>query len=308
MENILLAIIIPAYKAQFLEMALSSLSHQTNKDFRVYIGDDHSPYDLLSVARKFENEYPIIYRRFDKNQGSVSLVKQWTRSIGLSADEPYIWLFGDDDVAEPNCVEMFYKCIKEDPRAGLFRFSIKTINASGSVINNGSEIPASESAIEFISQRMNFQIQSSLSQYIFHRSLFRKSGFPDFPHGWCADDAMVVEYSSPGKIRGIPGAAVHWRISSENISGDNRLKEDKLAACSLYKDWLTRRFPDMDSLRKREIRYWFFRSHLILKLNPFSLRRYNRIVKDYFQSLHFRGLLFLVSDSFRVFTLMLRKS
>ena len=38
-----LAIIIPAYKATFLEQTLSSISMQTNHSFHVYVGDDASP-------------------------------------------------------------------------------------------------------------------------------------------------------------------------------------------------------------------------------------------------------------------------
>ena len=41
-----LAIIIPAYKAAYLDRTLDSLSQQTDKEFSIYIGDDNSPYDL----------------------------------------------------------------------------------------------------------------------------------------------------------------------------------------------------------------------------------------------------------------------
>ena len=39
----MLAIIIPYYKIVFFEETLKSLSEQTDKRFKVYIGDDASP-------------------------------------------------------------------------------------------------------------------------------------------------------------------------------------------------------------------------------------------------------------------------
>ena len=41
----MLAIIIPFYKLTFFEENLHSLAIQTDKRFKVYIGDDSSPYD-----------------------------------------------------------------------------------------------------------------------------------------------------------------------------------------------------------------------------------------------------------------------
>lgn len=51
-----LAIIIPAYKENFLFETLQSLANQTNKDFNVYVGDDCSPYDLQSIVSRFEDD------------------------------------------------------------------------------------------------------------------------------------------------------------------------------------------------------------------------------------------------------------
>ena len=47
-----LAIIIPAYKPDYLEETLESLTKQTNKDFKIYIGDDASPFYLENIVVK----------------------------------------------------------------------------------------------------------------------------------------------------------------------------------------------------------------------------------------------------------------
>ena len=48
-----LAIIIPAYKPDYLEETLESLTKQTNKDFKIYIGDDASPFYLENIVELF---------------------------------------------------------------------------------------------------------------------------------------------------------------------------------------------------------------------------------------------------------------
>ena len=99
-----LAIIIPAYKATFLPAALDSIAMQTCKDFTLYVGDDCSPEPIGSIVEQYRDKIDLVYQRFDTNLGSKDLVAQWERCIAMSRDEPYIWLFSDDDVMEPNCV------------------------------------------------------------------------------------------------------------------------------------------------------------------------------------------------------------
>ena len=50
----MLAIVIPFFKLTFFEETLQSLSTQTDKRFKVYIGDDASPEDCTALLQKFE--------------------------------------------------------------------------------------------------------------------------------------------------------------------------------------------------------------------------------------------------------------
>src|SRR5690349_7148370 len=104
-----LAVIIPAYKLAFFDKALSSLAYQTNKNFTVYIGDDCSPEDLEEITEKYKSQLDIHYTRFKNNIGAKYLVYHWNRCIQLTRGEPWLWLFSDDDIADANCVETFYR-------------------------------------------------------------------------------------------------------------------------------------------------------------------------------------------------------
>ena len=54
-----LAIVIPAYKSDFLYQTLDSFAQQSNKNFTLYVGDDYSPFDLESIVRRFQDKMEI---------------------------------------------------------------------------------------------------------------------------------------------------------------------------------------------------------------------------------------------------------
>ena len=127
-----LAIIIPAYKAAFLPAALDSIAMQTCKDFTLYVGDDCSPEPISDIVEQYRDKIELVYQRFDTNLGGKDLVAQWERCIAMSQDEPYIWLFSDDDLMEPNCVEGLLNQIEKTEGAyDVYHFNVDIINERG---------------------------------------------------------------------------------------------------------------------------------------------------------------------------------
>ena len=122
-----LAIVIPAYKATFLPVALDSIAMQTCKDFTLYVGDDCSPEPIGSIVEQYKDKVNLVYQRFDTNLGGKDLVAQWERCIAMSREEPYIWLFSDDDVMEPSCVEELLRQIeKTEGYYDVYHFNVDT--------------------------------------------------------------------------------------------------------------------------------------------------------------------------------------
>ena len=136
-----LAIVIPAYKATFLAAALDSIAAQTCQDFTLYIGDDCSPHQLGEIVERYRNKINLVYKRFDTNLGGKDLVAQWERCIDMSQDEEWIWLFSDDDVMEPQCVEEFYKTIMDNPQTGLVHFDICRLDDATAIVTPLSVYP-----------------------------------------------------------------------------------------------------------------------------------------------------------------------
>jgi glycosyltransferase involved in cell wall biosynthesis len=234
-----LAIVIPAYKKGYLHETLKSLSLQTNKNFRVYIGDDNSPEDIGSVVRCFEGQFDFVYQRFDDNLGGKDLVAQWERCIALTQDENWIWLFSDDDYMDPTCVEDFYKCKLVNAQPNLFRFNTTIVDENANHLRS-CIFPPLVSSDFLLVNRLRGRIDVFAVEYIFSRDVYEKSGgFQNFDLAWGSDTATWMKFGING-ICTIPSSHVFWRKSNENITGRKEDKKTiirKLQASNMFLMW-----------------------------------------------------------------------
>lgn len=218
-----LAIIIPAYKVDFLPETLESLANQTCKNFNVYIGDDCSPYDIKSIVEKYSGKMSITYHRFDSNIGGKNLVAQWERCIRLSHRESWIWLFSDDDILEPQCVDLFYKTLEKTmSHYDVYHFDVLGINALSKIITTPRSYPQIYSSYGFYCDKMKGRVLSFVVENIFSRSIWeRTGGFQNFDLAWGSDTASWVKFMQFTGMYTINEAHVRWRSSDLNISPNN---------------------------------------------------------------------------------------
>jgi glycosyltransferase involved in cell wall biosynthesis len=289
-----LAVVIPAYKARFLRRALESIAQQTNKRFKVYVGDDASPENIEQICDDFSHRLELRYTGFEKNLGSTSLVQHWNRCVNMSS-EPCIWLFCDDDLMEPNCVEMFYQTNdRENRQHRVLRFNTLTIDDTDHVIRINPPHPLTESGIRFIYHRLKGERLSYLSEYIFAREAFiENSGMIDFPLAWCSDDASWLAYSKGGEILTIQEAQVHWRRGAFNITPSGaRNQIAKMEAAFEFVGWLSN-FLDVNGTGNQQLsretmqallKAWFIRQLRgvapIGALNYLKFARYAKSVTE----------------------------
>jgi len=220
-----LAIIIPAYKETFLRETLESIAAQTDKRFTLYIGDDCSPHDLKSIIDDFQDKINIVYHRFDSNLGGKDLVAHWERCIALSKDEKYIWLFSDDDIMEPRCVESFYNIPEETRNSHLIHFNIKVIDdLDGGRIKPATKFPHLLKAGQFLENKLRGRIISFVVEFIFTRQLYNETGgFQNFDLAWGSDFMTWLKMAAACE-NGIYTVSdgeencVLWRRSDQNIS------------------------------------------------------------------------------------------
>lgn len=267
MNKIKLAIIIPAYKANFFEQALSSIANQTNRNFCVYIGDDCSPDNLEEIVNKFRNSIKIIYHKYDKNLGNSNLVLHWNRCISMSTIEEWIWLFSDDDLMAPDCVEKFYKTLlKQEKCHDIFHFDTKIIDENNKIIRNPKQFPNVIDSYSFYRERLNGVLKSFVIEYVVRKShLMAKGGIQEFDLAWCSDDATWIKVSFDRGIFTIEDTFVFWRSSMYNITPNFSNKEianRKLKSMIQYSLWVVAFFKSKGIEivpSKNEQIIWFIR-------------------------------------------------
>lgn len=260
-----LAIIIPAYKYQFLSQSLESIANQTCKNFNLYIGDDASPDDIGSIIEPFKKLMTIVYKKFEQNLGSVSLIRQWSRCIELSENEEFIWLFSDDDIMPYDAVERFYNELGNSEYYDLYRFNLQFINEKSEVIRDVTAHPRIESGQEFLKRRLTFSTLSSACEYIFSRKIYKQNnGFVEFPLAWCSDDATWSVFARGKGILTITGNPVSMRMSGLNISSEIISNKLKFFAVVSFVKWIHQNF-------KRDIAYEYYYFYLRSQINTLSV-------------------------------------
>lgn len=219
-----LAVVIPAYKASFLQETLNSLARQSDKRFNVYIGNDAGPSGIDQIIQGFKKILNIKYVRFKENVGGHDLVAQWERCVELSGVENYIWILPDDDTVEKDCVGLFLKEIEVRPKLDVYRFNTNYIDDKDQILNVNPIHPAHESAYAYVEARLKRQRNTSLGEHIFSREIYNRVGFRHFPLAWCADDVAWIEFGQKNGIKlisdssNVANTMVNIRVSAENIS------------------------------------------------------------------------------------------
>ena len=82
-----LAIVIPYYNIHFFDKTLFSLSCQTDKRFKVYIGNNNSPNDPMELIDHYKDGLDITYKVFRNERDPRLLSNQFMQCLSLISDE-----------------------------------------------------------------------------------------------------------------------------------------------------------------------------------------------------------------------------
>ena len=278
----MLAIIIPFYKLTFFDATLQSLMNQTDKRFKVYIGDDASSEDPNSLLEKYKGQFEFFYHRFESNLGSISLTKQWERCINLSTDEEWIMILGDDDVLGHNVVEEFYKNLELIAKnmSNVIRYATILIDGDGKAISKVFQHPIYEKVTDSFFRKQINVTRSSLSEYIFRRSAYQDCKFSNFPLAWYADDMAWLDFSKNKPIYTINESLIYFRFSNQNISGKvDNLKLKETATFLFYKVLVYSKLNQFDAEQTRILLTKF--EILLKKRKQFSLQYKIFLLRQY---------------------------
>lgn len=283
----MLAIIIPYYKITFFETTLKSLTNQTDKRFKVYIGDDASSENPTELLQKYKDNFEIVYHRFESNLGGTSLVLQWERCIALSEDEEWIMILGDDDYIDENVVAAFYTHFESicNLKIKVVRFATRVHEVDGTYSKMYTH-PLVEKSTDFFFNKFFNGSRGSLSEQIFSREAYLKYKFRDFPLAWGSDNFAWLDFTNFGNIYTINEAVIYFRISAENISRFGYKDQIKKEARYIYFTLIIERY--LLKFRKvQRLTLLLYYEQLVYALDKVSFRFWAMMCKLFIQELEF---------------------
>lgn len=230
-----LAIVIPYYKIDFFEETLKSVAAQTDKQFKLYIGNDASPYNPLPLIQKYFPDGNYHYFNYEENLGGKNLALQWERILE-NVTEPWFQILGDDDVVPADFVATFYNNLPvvDENKITCIKYAHKWIDEIGEIIIEFINENKVINSIDFFQKKYLNEVKSSLSENIFLYDMYKRYKFYKLPLAWGTDDLAILTFSNFGYIHYIPTTMVMVRISEKNISGrQDNLHEKDLAQNSL---------------------------------------------------------------------------
>lgn len=297
----MLAIIIPYYKITFFEATLESLANQSNKCFKVYIGDDASPESPINLLQRYEGQFDFMYQRFETNLGGISLVKQWERCIDLSLGEEWIIILGDDDRLGNNVVKEFYRQYNSfAEKSNVIRFATVSQNYKNSEVSEVYIHPIWEDASQSYFRRFKELTRSSLSEHVFKRSIYNNKKFYNYPLAWHSDDWAWLEFSDNKPIFTINESVVNIGVSEFSLSGmDNNKELKNLATLQFYKNIIEKKLyyfskdQSLEFLMEYEI--------LLKKKRKLTVNEWTLLLKKYITNFKLLSIMKLLRRIFIAF-------
>ena len=260
-------IIIPYYKLTFFKETLQSLAKQTDKRFKVYIGDDASSEDPTRLLEKFIGLFDFEYKKFETNLGSISLVQHWERCINLAPNYDWIMILGDDDVLSENVIEEFYKNLNEinNLAINVVKFSTAVIDELNKPITKVFKSNKSEKSTDAFYNKISDISRSSLSEHIFRKSVYEEHKFQNYSLAWHSDDMAWLEFTNFKNIYCIHNALVSIRVSKKSISGLKSNSVEKNRASYQFYHELVNKYLTNFSWKQKNLILRIFESKMLLK-------------------------------------------
>jgi glycosyltransferase involved in cell wall biosynthesis len=284
----MLAIVIPYYKLTFFEATLDSLVSQSDHRFKVYICNDASPEEPLFLLDQYKGKLNFDYFKFEENLGGKSLVKQWDRCLAMTEQEEWIMMLCDDDTLSDNCVADFYKCLPKINGAdcNVIRFATIVKQMEMQKKSRLYAHPELEKSTDFMYRRITNATRSSLSEYIFRKSMYLRYGFFDYLVAWHSDDRAWLEFSEFKYIYSINSAQVCFRLSDKNISRSNfMIKEKNQATLAFYNFIIFKHILKFKRFQRKELLLVY--EQFIYKINKVSFYFFIRVFTLLFINLYF---------------------
>ncbi|MFR8943201.1 MAG: glycosyltransferase family 2 protein [Bacteroides eggerthii] len=251
--------ILPAYKRTYLKKALESILSQTYKNFEVIVIDDASPEDLKSICDEF-TDIRLHYYRNKVNIGRDNLCHMWKHCLKYACSE-YLILASDDDMFEPEFLQLTDKYTQIYPTANILRCNTRIISGEGKVEKEDFTFTTALFTLtEYMDTYFPQQVRC-IANTLYKTNWIKKHGFCEYDLAWHSDNMTAFMAAKDNGIVLIGEKILfNFRVSGINISSTNNTPSilRKAAASSQY-------FSDLDILIKDLPANWIKRKTIKFK-------------------------------------------
>lgn len=226
---------MPAFKARFIEQAITSILDQSYSNFELIIVDDASPENIEEIVLGF-NDSRLKYFRNEKNLGGNSLIMQWNHCLQYAHGD-YMVLAADDDLYHPDFLSACVELTDKYPHVNLIRSGAKQIDESNNLIGIDGIIPEYCSIYQYVYHWLQATTFTCIGNYMFKTAVIKEKKFVDFPYAFGSDTASTISMAQNGIVN-IAEMLFSFRISTIHLSSDKGRLKEKLEANTLLFKWL----------------------------------------------------------------------
>ncbi|HEY7302686.1 MAG TPA: glycosyltransferase [Bryobacteraceae bacterium] len=200
--------IIPTYnRAKYLSQAIASVLGQSAPPSQVIVIDDGSQDETPDVVAAFGSRVEYIAK---PNGGKSSAL-----NVGLRrATGTLIWIFDDDDIAEPDALAKLVSALQNHPQCGFAYgdYDVFTVDDGGRMKSRRVSFPAADAERLYLAlMERCFILQQGL---LVRKSCYDAVGDFDETLIRSQDLDMILRLASRYLGVKIPGIAFHWRQHS----------------------------------------------------------------------------------------------
>lgn len=226
-EDVKFSILVPAFKAMFLEECIESVLNQTYKNFELIIVNDASPENLDEIVGRFDDDR-IRYYKNEKNFGAIHVVGNWNKCLSYATGEWCICM-GDDDRLLPCCLSEYRKLLDKYPAVELLHAWTEIIDERNDFVRFQIQRPEWESVYSLINDKF-FSTCSYIGDFCFKvEPLRQRGGFYDLPLAWASDDISACQAAIKGGVANTPVPCFQYRANSQTISNSKNARTKILA-------------------------------------------------------------------------------
>ena len=214
---------IPTYnRAKGLERTLECITHQTYKNLRILISDNHSTDEhVLEVINKFAAADERI--QYFIQPSNISIVPNFQFLLDKAEGKYFMWA-ADDDQWDTNFIEVCVNGMEADDGIALSMTDLKIVNAEGE--KTTTKLNRGFMQKNLFSRCFHFVRSTDENKYFFC-GLYRTSMVKIIPfeNNWGGDHMFLFEAITKGKFLYLPGTSNFYYYRGGSSTNMDRVRK-----------------------------------------------------------------------------------